>query len=229
MKTYIKTMALGLLAPALFAACQKEKVMTFEPTDCVYFKNPTDTSRFTFALLDDPQVESAVFTVAVDLAGSPAAHDRTFHAEVIEDARNPQTRYEILGPSLLRAGESTGTVEVRVWRTENLETARDTITIALKGSPELIAEFAHHSTRCITFYNRIDKPAWWNFIIEYITMGKFHEIKMQILNKVLGSMDDPTVDGNAWPYYKLMLNRYCEENDVRYPENDKPVRFQAGY
>ena len=214
-----------LMALAALAACNKEKVMTFDPTDCVYFATPADTSRFSFALLENPEAESALFTISVDLAGAPAGRDRIFHADVLKNATNSATKYEIIEPSVIAANETTGTIEIRVWRTPNLDAARDTITIVLKGSADLIADYVGHSTRCVTFYNKIDRPEWW-YETNY---GNYHEIKMQVLQEVLGSMDDPYTDRFGWYYYQAILNDYCDRNNLTYPGTELPVRFARGY
>ena len=237
MKTTIKGIIATFSISALLLACDQEKVMTWEPTDCVYFANPTDTSRFSFVTLPDPAVESAIFTVPVTLAGRPVGHDREFYAEVLKNARNSQTKYEIIQPSILKTNESVANIEIKLWRTPNLDISRDTITIVLKGSNDLIANMAYYSknkenmasTRCITFYNGIDKPDWWNATNEAAYFGKYHEIKMQILKIVLGSMDNPRADSAGWYYYRALLNKYCEDNDIRYPEDDTEVRFLPGY
>ena len=227
MKNNIKGILAGLLVSITISGCNTEKVMTFEPNDCVYFAIPTDTSRFSFAMLENPSVGTHIFTIDVDLAGSPTPEKREFYVDVIDDVRNSQTKYEIVQPSILEAGGTTGTIEIKVWRTENLSVERDTITVRLKGSGDLIAEFEYNSTRCITFYDRIDKPDWWSYVHDYY-LGQYHDIKMQILQIVTGSMDDPLSSSLA-TLYMTFLNKYCEENNVKYPGTDNDVRFAYGY
>lgn|GEM_PF-1154039 len=238
MKTTIKGILTALSVATLLSACQTEKVMTWEPTDCVYFVNSTDISRFGFATLPDPTVESAIFTVEVNLAGNLVGHDRVFYVEVLKNAGHSQTRYEIIQPSILKANESTANIEIRLWRTPNLDTDRDTITIKLKGSNDLIADMALYnrnmenvaSTRHITFYNGIERPSWWGTdAMSEFYFGRYHVIKMQILQIVLGSMENPRADTVAWNLYRLLLNNYCEEHDIRYPDDGTEVRFLPGY
>ena len=221
----IKGIIAGFLILAAFFSCETEKVMTFESNACVYFANATDTSRFTFGTLDNPTVESAIFTVPVIIAGPTVDRDREFFAETLKEAKNAQTKYEILRPSILKAHKDTGYVEIRLWQTPNLDIARDTISIVLKGSSDLIADMVRNSTHCITFYNKIDKPGWWTVSHENNYLGRFHELKMDILRIVLGSIDDPRSDTNAWPFYQVALNKYCEDNNIKYPGTDEPLRF----
>lgn len=231
MKNTIKVIAAGCIALALLCSCRTEKVMTFEPVDCVFFQNvgtTEDTLRFAFGLLPDPTVESAVFTAEVNIAGTSAPRDREFYVDVLKDAGNPQTRYEIITPSVLKAGETVAGVEIRLWRTPNLDTTRDTVTVVLRGSADLIADLSDNTTRCITFYNPIDMPSWWTKNATHL--GRYHEIKLQVLQIVLGSMEDPVSDdAYAWAYYQVILNDYCADNDVRYPDDNKEVRFANGY
>ena len=225
----IKGIIAGFLILTTFFSCETEKVMTFEPLTCVYFANATDTSRFSFGTAVDLNAESAIFTIPVNIIGSATNRDREFFVETLEGAKDAQTRYEIIQPSLLKANRDTAYIEIRVWKTPNLEIDRDAITIVLKGSNDLIADMENNSSRCVTFYGKIDRPSWWTVANETTHYGRFHEIKMKILNIVLGSMDNPRSDTVAWPYYKTILNFYCEENDIRYPDTNEPVRFMTGY
>ena len=224
----LKGVIAGFLILTVFFSCETEKVAPIGEA-CVYFANARDTSRFTFGTLDDPTVESAIFTIPVIIAGATADHDREFFAETLREAKNTQTKYEIIRPSILKAHKDTGYIEIKLWRTPNLDTKRDTITIVLKGSSDLIADMEQNSTRCVTFYNKIDKPTWWTTTHERYSLGRFHEIKMEILWIVIGSIDNPTSDSAAWNYRQIILNRYCEENDIKYPGTDEPVRFIGEY
>jgi hypothetical protein len=233
MKT-IKKIIVVLPLLALLFACQKEKVQPFDTSmNGVYFEflnNATDTVRFSFATLPNPMVESAIFTLPAHLAGAIADYDRIFFVETLNGPKNPDTRYEIIQPSVLKAGETIADIEIRVWKTPNLAIARDTITVVLKGSSDLVAEFARHSTRSITFFSGIDRPSWWTASVENNHMGRYHEIKMEILQIVLGSMDNPTSPLVTWTFFNQPeLNWYCAVNDIRYPDTGEPVRFLPGF
>ena len=230
MKMKIKGIIVGFLILIAFFSCVTEEVMTFEPLGCVYFANATDTSRFTFGTLENPNVESAIFTIPVIIAGASADRDREFFAETLKEAKNAQTKYEIIRPSILKAHKDTGYIEIRLWKTPNLDVVRDTITIVLKGSSDLIADMISNSTRCVTFYNKVERPTWWDVTnVERYYLGRFHELKMEILQIVLGSMDNPRLDTYAWTFNQTILNKYCEDNDIKYPGTDEPLRFIGEY
>lgn len=231
MKTNIKGLIAGFSLLAVLCACEKEKATTYGPKDCVYFYHDgtsADTAKFAFAMLANSDVESAVFSTEVRLFGVAVDYDRKFDMEVVHGARNPQTKFEIIRPALVKAGETTGYAEIRVWKTANLDTKRDTVTIGLVPTGDLLANFVEHSTRTITFYNGIDRPKWWTVSYESY-MGRFHEKKMEILKIVLGSMDDPRTDVYRWAYSQMLLNEYCELHDIKYPGTENPMRFANGY
>ena len=230
----IKKIIVILPLLVLLFACRKEKVQPFDTSmNGVYFEflnNTTDTVRFSFATLPNPIVEYAIFTLPARLAGAIAAADRIFYVETLNAPKSSETRYEIIQPSILKAGETIADIEIRVWKTPNLAIARDTITVVLKGSSDLVSEFARNSARCITFYSGIDRPSWWTQNVENVLMGQYHQIKMELLQIVLGSMDNPTTIRATWDFfYQPELNRYCIEHDIMYPGTNDPVRFQPGY
>lgn len=144
MKTHINKLLVTLPVLALFIACQTTTVELYDrETDGMYFKKSVannlsqeDTIRLAFGSLPDPYVESAVFAIPVSLMGSIADTDREFGVEVLKDKTNPDTRYEILRPLILEAGADNATINIRVWRTENLS-VRDTITLQLVPTSDL--------------------------------------------------------------------------------------------
>lgn len=234
MKTHIRKLLFAIPVAALLVACETEKATLYDTAqDGMYFSKKTvsyelvdDTVRMAFGSLPDPYVESAVFPVPVILMGSVADVDREFDVEVLKDKTNPGTRYEIVRPLVLKAGEIRANIDIRLWRTENLS-VRDTITLKLVPTADLVVKMADFSTRCITFYRGFDRPDWWtDSYIDY-DIGRFHEIKMEILMTILGSIGDPLADYSAWNFYKIVLNQYCIDNDIRYPDTGELVNFNG--
>lgn len=224
MKTNMKGFIAVLSAAVALMACEKQEVMIFKPADCIYFKNPTTILATSFGYMND-DVESAIFTAEAFLAGSTADHDRQFSVEVVKEAGNSETRYEIVDPTVLKAGENVANVEIKVWKTANLATARDTIAIRLKPSETLIADMSENSTRYVTFYNKIEKPSWWTGLFISMQMGRYHDIKVKVLYWVLGSINDPR---SNWVVNQQLLNNYCKINDIRYPDTGGRVLFSMG-
>ena len=233
MKANIKGFIVGLSVLAFLSACEAEKVKLYDPaTDGIYFakigENENemfeDTTRFAFGALPNPHVESAICTITAHLAGALADHDREFFVDIFKGPGNPATKCEVIQPSILKAGKNTADIEIRVWRTPNLDT-RDTITVKLKSSPDLTAELDGMLTRCITLYNKVDKPSWWGDWEVQTRIGRFHEIKMEILNLVLGSIENPLNPAAEWTFRQAVLNKYCEDNDIKYPGTDEQVSF----
>lgn len=237
MKTNIKGLITVLSAMAVLFACETETAELYKPeTDGMYFTKllvgvdemVDDTTRLAFGNLPDPTVESAIFTVPVLLMGSVADYDREFHVETMKEANNSGTRYEIIQPSILKAGATEADIEIKLWKTENLS-VRDTIIIQLVDSPDLRVMMKDFSTRCITFYKGYDRPEWWTDSYTEYNLGGFHEIKMEILFEVLGSTDNPCSDTNRWKFYQLVLNDYCKDNDIRDPDTGEIVTFLGTY
>ncbi|MCL2562023.1 MAG: DUF4843 domain-containing protein [Rikenellaceae bacterium] len=236
MKTNIKGFIIVLSVLALIFGCENEKVPLYDSAiDGVYFGTTNaaspivvinnDTSRFAFGALPNPNVESHIFTIPVSLMGTIADHDREFRIEIYKEPTNPGTRYEIIQPSVLKAGATSAVAEIRVWKTSNLMSQRDVITLRLVGTKDLTAIKAGFMTHCFTIYGGFDRPEWWTDSVIDNTMGRFHEIKMEIMLIVLGSTNNPLTPSNQQPVNLRALNDYCEENNIKYPGTDELVRF----
>lgn len=238
MKTYIKGFLAGICTLAFLAACDTEKKPVFDTgLDGLFFGSinsnngavefQVDTTRLAFGMLPDPSVESSVFTVPTYLIGAMAGYDREVNVEVLREPRNSGTRYEIVRPLLLKAGETSANIDIRIWRTDNLMVERDTIVIGLKDSKDLVMKVKDDFlSRCITIYGGFDRPTWWNEQYVNEVIGRFHEIKMEILLEVLGSTNNPFApSANQWWFNQIVLNAYCEDNNITYPGTSEIVSF----
>lgn len=251
MKTKMKTNIKGIIAClpllALFVACETQQTPSYDKaTDGVLFgvyddaisnnfDSPSvgDTTRLSFGSLPDPTVESHVFEFPyIQLQGAIADHDREINVEVAKGPVNPATRFEIV-PTVMKAGEYTANLAVRVYNTDNLS-ERDTVTVQLADAPELRAlpKFwaALNPTHTFILYKGVDQPAWWTeYYIDYY-IGRYDDLKMQILMTVVGSTEDPVnTDSAKWPLLQAVLNKYCEDNDIKYPGTDEDLRFIGEY
>lgn len=241
MKTNITGFIACFILLAALTACETADTQKYDKsTDGVFFGTYTadtdytgfllyDTTRLSFGNLPDPTVESHVFEFPyVQLMGMIADHDRAFNMEMAKGPTNPATRFEIV-PSVMKAGEHTASFSVKLYNTENLS-VRDTVTIQFADAPELIAlptlmPTMFKPTHTFILYNGVDRPAWWIdwYVTEYL--GRYDELKLQILQTVLGSTDDPTADTAKWPLIQAVLNQYCEDNDIKYPGTDEDLWF----
>lgn len=209
--TVMKTNCIiALITLFSMAACQKDEIMTWNNRGAICFET-TDTLRFTFAYMENP--ESAVVEFPMLLSGYVSDKAREVNVQVISPARNPESRYEIIS-SCLEAGCDTAYLRVRVYCTPNLLQQRDTITFGIRDSEDLLAGDKARLTHSLTIYNRIEQPSWWDKVSlgsspqDYL--GTFTETKMQILYELFG-----TTDYYPFDFDKLM-ELYPDDFSIEY-------------
>lgn len=186
----------------MLVGCQKDELMMWDNRGAIRFEN-TDTLRFTFAYMENP--ESDIVSFPMILSGYVTDYDRHVNVQVVSEARDAQTRYEILS-STLEAGQDTAYLQVRVYCTANLQERRDTITFAIVDSEDLLAGDKDMLIHSLTLYNRIEQPEWWN--ADYF--GEFQEVKMEIVNEVFGTTEYFPFDTN------MLMEQYPDNFMVEY-------------
>lgn len=212
------------------AACSTNEVDTWNAKPCVWFTEARDTLIFSFYF--QPGAEEYVVEIPISMAGAVADVDRN---AVVEDlgssSFNPGSEYEVVS-AIIPAGETEGVVRVNVRKTENLNTANDTLTFAIRASETfdvgLSEEYWQNS---VIVSNSLAQPSWWNSDAE-MYLGYYSDLKMEIIYTVLGS-DEIFSGGDYSIWFSdevtiaiYRLNRYCIDNNVKYnPEDETVVQF----
>lgn len=183
-----------------FMACQKSEVGTWNNQGAIRFAEKADTTRFTFAYIEG---DETVLEFPLVLEGAYASRARTIAVEVLRDVNNAQTRYEILTPVKLEANADTAWLNVKVYRTENLQEERDTLTFQIVPSEDLLAGDKDYLIHTLTLYDRIEEPSWWREPFKgQDYLGDFSELKMQIIQEVFGTTEYFPFD------YEMLMQLY---------------------
>lgn len=206
------------------AACSTNEVDTWNAKPCVWFTEARDTLIFSF--YSQPGENDYTIEIPISMAGRIADADRSVAVRDL-GALSPETDYEIVSANI-PAGETEGVVSVNVRKTENLNTANDTITIELIASD--VFELGLDTTywqNTIVVSNTLSKPSWWDSNAE-MNVGYYSDLKMEIIYTVLGS-DEIFSNATSWWGDDVViaiyqLNRYCIDYGIKY-ENGNPVQF----
>ena len=166
---------------ALLVGCSQEEVSTWMDKGRVWFSS-ADTLNFTFA--QHPDVDSYIVQLPVTLAGTVAENDRAINVAVSSPARDSETKYEILTP-VIEQGATSGNLNIKVYRTDNLDTAADTISFTISASEELEVGLEGQLTKTLVVYNHYVKPTWWGMYTEWV-LGRFTEKKCGIIDNLIG-------------------------------------------
>jgi hypothetical protein len=210
-----------------FSSCSKSEIPTWTDTARIWFASK-DTTSFTFALY--PDSTSKIINIPLTVAGNVESVDRTFDVSVVSNFRNSSSKYEIIQPTVIKKDTTSGFLRVRVYKTDNLNIARDTITFQLNNSDDFVVGLTGYLKGSLIVYNKFVQPTWWNRSATY-SLGRYTELKLSIIFKVLGNITNtPLSSDKAKRAYNIyMLNKYCTDNGPLYDYDGKLVKFASGY
>ena len=209
----------------IMTACSKSEIDTWDARPRVWFTNSNDTTLFSFYTQPEGTTESVV-EVPISMAGRVADEDRTVTVKDLGSSPfNPGSRYEIVS-AVIPAGEVTGTLQVKVYKTENLEEASDTLNFEIYGSEVFevgLSDYLHHA---IIISSSLAKPSWWDSTADRY-VGYYSEKKLEIIYTVLGS-DEIFSSASSWwsddvQIAIYQLNQYCKKNNIKYHPDDEDV------
>ena len=209
----------------IMTACSKSEIDTWDARPRVWFTNSNDTTLFSFYTQPEGTTESVV-EVPISMAGRVADEDRTVTVKDLGSSPfNPGSRYEIVS-AVIPAGEVTGTLQVTVYKTENLEEASDTLNFEIYGSEVFevgLSDYLHHA---IIISSSLAKPSWWDSTADRY-VGYYSEKKLEIIYTVLGS-DEIFSSASSWwsddvQIAIYQLNQYCKKNNIKYHPDDEDV------
>lgn len=225
--------------PVLLFACRKDKLMTYNAGDNIYFQYKVgvdsaanqqgfidDTLDYTFAYSPD-NVKDTLFPIPVAVTGEPVNSDRVYkvivdpHATAVEG-----THYE--WPALvIHAGRVKDTLYMRFKRTADLRKGKVEMTLHLMPNENFATNLpfilAHSIDTIDVLHLHISLsdvltagPDWDIYFASYF--GTFSEKKMRLMNEVVGlpldfwatsSMNSAQVA--AATYYATAMGRYLRQ------------------
>ena len=214
----------------LFAAgaCSKSEVETWSAKPRASFYMSNDTVSYYFTLQPEGTTEDTV-KLKIMMAGRIANVDRHVAIKGLGGSpSNPGSRYEIMS-AIIPAGKTRGEALIKVFKTENLDIANDTLSFEIVTSEEFEVGEDDYLRNAVIVSNLWTLPSWW----DKNHLGEYSAKKMEIIYQVLGStevfenVENWYVDEVKIAIYKL--NRYCKDNNVKYnPEDESVIQFESG-
>lgn len=208
-------------------SCTTSEIPEWTAEGRIWFTSK-DTTSFTFALY--PDSASKVIEIPISLAGNLAGNDREIKISIASDFRNDSTKYKILSPTVIPKDSSNGYLKICVYKTANLNNARDTITFAIENSDQLVTGLSSYLKNSLIVYSKFVKPDWWTKTATY-TLGRYTEMKLGVVFKVLGTITETPLcsDKAAKALNIYKLNKYCTDNGPFYDYDGELVKFAYGY
>ena len=140
----------------VFTACEQQDIMPFQAESAVNFVSKSTEYSF----IRNPENEW-VQEIDVRIMGNAADHDRHFAVDVIQDSLTTATaeQYQIMG-GLVKAGEYTGKLSIKLFKSEQLDTAKVSLHVRMKDSEDFRKGNLESSDFTVVWTNKVIVPAW---------------------------------------------------------------------
>lgn len=209
-----------ILAIFVFSACSKSEIETWEAKPRAWF---TASDPVVFTFYSQPAGTSEyIMELPITMAGTLSETDREVTIKALGGSPyNPGSRYEVVS-AIIPAGEVTGSAKIKVYRTENLSTAADTLGFEIVSSDAFEAGLTDNLQSKIIVSSTLAKPAWWTGTQDWY-IGYYSDEKLEIIYRLYGSDDLFNVNNAGWTKPEVTvaiyrLRTYCRENNPTYPD-----------
>lgn len=213
----------AMILTALAAACSKSEIETWNAKPYVWFTNASDTILFSF--YSQPEgTEEYIVEIPLSMAGEVDSVDRQVNVKDL-GSQNAGTRYEVVS-AVIPGGETSGTLSVRVYKTDNLAVENDTIGFEIVESDVFLPGLEDYLKTGLVVSSRLSQPAWWTTMVE-MYLGYYSDEKLAIIYEcdyyeLFESTSSWSGDDVSVAIYRL--NQYCEENNCTYSDGSE-IRF----
>lgn len=213
-----------LTVTSLFVGCGNSEIESWN-SSMVWF---TDTLiDFTnMAQPDVPMGGTLKVPVSMTIASDVANSDRTVAIELVRKPSDNRTQIEVPTTATIHAGKLTDTLYVDLINSAHLDVVYDTIAIRILPSSDFQPGLKAYQTASICLHNGYMKPKWWVSDTDR-RLGYFTQLKMKVIEAVMGGIIDPRGDKDGWysddlelQYNIYRFNDYVEQNDIRYSNDD---------
>lgn len=199
-----------------------------DDSPAVYFWDGSivDSTAYTFAVASIDQYIDTVY-IPVRIMGFAADRDRIINIAVSDSSTAIRGEHFEIGRTVVGAGKYADSVEVYVYRTEDMVEKSYTIYLQIKESEDFIPGYEDYQTYAISVTDQVLPPSWSYTLIS--NFGAYSVVKFRFMVSVL---QVSTFDGVLPSEYaamasrvKLALAEYEAEYGPLYDENGERVTF----
>ena len=222
------------LAFCSLTGCESSDIMLYEQNAAVYF----ESGGFTYSFLEDPELDTKVLRIGVDISGSQVDYDRQFivarpDKDTLTTAEDDQYK---IGVGLIKANEYNGVVEVEVYKDARLNDSIYTLALEIKPNEDFQEVRLNKSILRLKFTNQVIQPANWGWLKWYF--GKAFSTRWwKFICETTGRTSLPYYpthpDQETWNMtvgelqaYQTMVRVALEKYNAKHP--DKPLTHDDG-
>lgn len=166
----------GILA---IAGCREQETPTFTAKSMLYIQQEDfadgesiDLAHLTKSFASYAGASEMEVSFKVNLIGHVTDYDRPFEVAVVEEETTAEeNEYEIETP-VLKAGEITTDLKIKLFKTPRMDEEKVTLTILLLAGKHFNLGYEDQLTAQVIYDNTPLKPEWWTEFIALCYLGE---------------------------------------------------------
>lgn len=218
----------GILA---IAGCREQETPTFTAKSMLYIQQEDfadgesiDLAHLTKSFASYAGASEMEVSFKVNLIGHVTGYDRPFEVAVVEEETTAEeNEYEIETP-VLKAGEITTDLKIKLFKTPRMDEEKVTLTILLLAGKHFNLGYEDQLTAQVTYDNTPLKPDWWTEFIALCYLGEYTPAKYNAFYNYCGLTDISDLEPSELRELVLGFKEYIEENGIT-EEDGSPMEL----
>ena len=218
----------GILA---IAGCREQETPTFTDKSMLYIQQEDfadgesiDLAHLTKSFASYAGASEMEVSFKVNLIGHVTGYDRPFEVAVVEEETTAEeNEYEIETP-VLKAGEITTDLKIKLFKTPRMDEEKVTLTILLLAGKHFNLGYEDQLTAQVIYDNTPLKPEWWTEFIALCYLGEYTPAKYNAFYNYCGLTDISDLEPSELRELVLGFKEYIEENGIT-EEDGSPMEL----
>lgn len=218
----------GILATA---GCREQETPTFTAKSMLYIQQEDfadgesiDLAHLTKSFASYAGASEMEVSFKVNLIGHVTGYDRPFEVAVVEEETTAEeNEYEIVTP-VLKAGEITTDLKIKLFKTPRMDEEKVTLTILLLAGKHFNLGYEDQLTAQVIYDNTPLKPEWWTEFIALCYLGEYTPAKYNAFYNYCGLTDISDLEPSELRELVLGFKEYIEENGIT-EEDGSPMEL----
>ena len=218
----------GVLA---IAGCREQETPTFTAKSMLYIQQEDfadgesiDLAHLTKSFASYAGASEMDVSFKVNLIGHVTGYDRPFEVAVVEEETTAEeNEYEIETP-VLKAGEITTDLKIKLFKTPRMDEEKVTLTILLLAGKHFNLGYEDQLTAQVIYDNTPLKPEWWTEFIALCYLGEYTPAKYNAFYNYCGLTDISDLEPSELRELVLGFKEYIEENGIT-EEDGSPMEL----
>lgn len=218
----------GILA---IAGCREQETPTFTAKSMLYIQQEDfadgesiDLVHLTKSFASYAGASEMEVSFKVNLIGHVTGYDRPFEVAVVEEETTAEeNEYEIETP-VLKAGEITTDLKIKLFKTPRMDEEKVTLTILLLAGKHFNLGYEDQLTAQVIYDNTPLKPEWWTEFIALCYLGEYTPAKYNAFYNYCGLTDISDLEPSELRELVLGFKEYIEENGIT-EEDGSPMEL----